>query len=118
MLVIDRDSLSVGEFRKVELCDYFVPFGGEGYGPRNHGFLGRATRSRGLSAFLIDAPVLDTPFDRVRAFDEDSLHLFVMEQARTVDELVDHPRRQIVWQSPRGLGLNRNSFTHVNSITQ
>src|SRR5204863_9969528 len=77
VLIIDRDSLSVRELGKVEFGDNLVPFGGEGYGPRNHGLLGRATRSRWLCAFLIDALVLDTPFDRVRAFDEDPLHLFV-----------------------------------------
>src|SRR5206468_6635270 len=96
MLVIDRHRLSVRELRKIELCDDLVLLGRERNRSRNHRLFRHARWGRRLSAFLVDAAVLDAAFDRIRAFDKDSLHLFVIEETRTIDELVDHPRRQII----------------------
>ena len=44
----------------------------------------------------IDALVLSRAFERVGALAEDALDPFIEEQARAIDEFVDHARREVV----------------------
>jgi len=53
---------------------------------------------------FVNTLVLRTAFDRIGGFLEHPFYPFVEEQARAVDEFVDHPCRQILRQ---GIGLSQ-----------
>jgi hypothetical protein len=100
VLVVDgRDRFAIGLYQvrlhQVHLRDDAQPFAGERDGPCVDVLRNLARRGK-RGSLGVHAPVLDRAFDGIDALLEHAFHPFVEEKARTVSELVNHPRGQIV----------------------
>ena len=60
---------------------------------------------RQFGRFCVDALVLDFALDCIDALSKQPFHPFIKEQARAIDEFVDHPRGKIVRQTIAHRGL-------------
>src|SRR5690606_6661847 len=103
LLVVDGNHTAVPHLDDVHLCDQAMTVARELNASCLAAlFISEHLRRRERFAVGIDTFVPHGAFDRVGVVHEDTLHPLVVEEAGTVDELVDHPRRQVVGRSRAG----------------
>ena len=119
-LVIDRAGVAILDLHYVHFGDDSQALTRQGDGLRLQ-VVGRFLGGRQLATFFIDPLVLNGAFDGVRGFAKDALHPFVEEQAGTIDEFVDHARREIIRQIVlagefQGLRSHRSSHNDAGGV--